>query len=207
MACEAPLRSFRESLRREDGLTLIELLVVSLMMVVIVTAVFGLYRVSASEQERVSGTSQGLVAEKNGLERISRELRQATSVCSAYPTCDSTFTNSTSVDFQRYTTGGGLIWVRYNCSGTPAQSVPPNLTTRACLRSQSATAAGLGTSQVPVLTNLATTPTGVFSFTAPSYVTMEANVKVKGANNPIVLKDGVRIRNVNETVDSGEQGD
>lgn len=206
MAYEATLRSVRENLRREDGLTLIELLVVSLMMVVVVTAVFGLYRVSASEQEEVSGTSQGLVAQKNGLERISRELRQATSVCSAYPTCDTTFTNSTSVDFKRYTTGGTLIWVRFNCSGTPAQTVPPNLTTRACLRSQSATAAGLGASEVPVLTNLATTPTGVFSFTAPTYVTMDMRVKVKGANNAIVLEDGVRVRNVNETADSGETG-
>lgn len=206
MAYEATLRSVRENLRREEGLTLIELLVVSLMMVVVVTAVFGLYRVSASEQEEVSGTSQGLVAQKNGLERISRELRQATSVCSAYPTCDATFTNSTSVDFKRYTTGGALIWVRFNCSGTPAQTVPPNLTTRACLRSQSATAAGLGASEVPVLANLATTPTGVFSFTAPTYVTMDMRVQVKGANNAIVLQDGVRVRNVNETADSGETG-
>ena len=61
-------------------------------------------------------------------------------------------------------------------------------------------------SAVPVLTNLATTPTGVFNFTAPSYVTMDMRVQVRGANNAIVLQDGVEVRNVNKTADSGEVG-
>jgi prepilin-type N-terminal cleavage/methylation domain-containing protein len=190
-------------LRAQDGFTLIELLVVSAMLTVVVAAVLGLYQVAVKEQTRVEANTTGLAAERNGLERMTRELRQANSVCTVSPTCDTTFSNASSIEFQRcqsgaVTTGCTQLWVRYNCSGTPAQSVPPNTTTRACLRSQASTAAGLGSSQQILIPNVKTTPTGIFSFTAPAYVTMSVQVSAKGYNKPIILQDGVRIRNVNE---------
>jgi type II secretory pathway pseudopilin PulG len=193
----------------ERGFTIVELLVVALVMIVVVTAVFGLYRVAATEQERVGSSTKGLSEQRIGLERMTRELRQATTICQAYPTCGTTFSNASSVDFQRCRGGSGTctqVWVRYNCSGTPAQTVPPAVTTRACLRSESSAPTGLGSAEKVVVANVATSPAGIFTFTQPNFLAIAMRVSVKGFTNPISLQDGVRARNVNETVDSGEQG-
>lgn len=191
----AAVRSARLRLRSEQGLTLIELLTVSLMMVVVMVALAGLYRVSIQQQQDLDSQTHGLVSEKNGLEKMSREIRQAESVCSTYPTCGTSFSNSATIDIQTYSGSSTLIWVRYNCSGTPAQASPPALTTRACLRSQATTAGGLGSSPAVLIGNVALSPAGIFSFTAPGYVTISLPVKVRGLNNPITLHDGVRTRN------------
>jgi hypothetical protein len=196
--------------REQRGSTLIELLVTSLLLVAVVGAVLALYRVAAVEQDRVEGGVRGLVDQQIGLERLSRELRQATQLCAPYPTCGSTFTGAQTIDFERcFASGSGtctLKWVRYDCTGSPPQSVPPDVTTRACLRSEAATPGGLGSNQVPVIKNLAATPTGVFSATSPNYLTFGTRVQAKGFNNPISLDDGIRFRNSNDIVDSGESG-
>jgi hypothetical protein len=191
----------------EGGSTLIELLVAAAMMISVMGALLGLNRVAFKEQDRIEGGVRGLIAQKNGLERMTREMRQADTVCDVYPSC-APFTNSSRVEFQRCRSGGTsgctLYWVRYDCTGAPAQPVPPNLTTRACLRSEAATPALLGQNQRVVVRNISTTQGGVFSFVGTSYVTISLKVVAKGQKHPISLEDGVRTRNVNEVPDSGE---
>jgi hypothetical protein len=204
-----PVGTLHRKARSEQGSTLIELLVVSVMLVSVVSAIFGLNRVAFKEQARIEGGVRGLIGQKNGLEKMTRELRQANMVCSVYPTCGP-FANSSTIDFQRCRSGGAsgctLYWVRYDCTGAPAQPVPPNLSTRACLRSEAPTAAQLGANQKAVVRNVSTTSGGVFSFSGIGYVTASLRVVAKGAKHPISLEDGVRIRNVNDVPDSGETG-
>jgi type II secretory pathway pseudopilin PulG len=190
----------------EEGFTLVEVLVTASMMTVVLAALLGLYSVSASEQQRVDGRVRGLIGQRNGLESMSRELRQATMICRAWPTCDA-FSSSSTLDFQRLALAGSApYWVRYDCSGTPPQPVPPGLSTRACLRSQASSPAQLGADQRIVVGNLSAQSTGIFSFTGTSYVTISLQVVARGAKNPISLDDGIRLRNANDVPDSGEQG-
>jgi hypothetical protein len=191
----------------EDGSTLIELLVVAAMLISVVGALMGVNRIAFKEQARIEGGVRGLMSQKNGLERMTRELRQADTICQVSPSCGP-FSNSSTIEFQRCQTGGAsgctLYWVRYDCSGAPAQPVPPNLTTRACLRSEAASPALLGQNQRVVVRNVSTTQGGVFSLVGTSYVTISLKVVAKGQKHPISLEDGVRTRNVNEVPDSGE---
>jgi type II secretory pathway pseudopilin PulG len=193
----------RKRVRGERGSMLIEFLVSIIILSAVLGAIISLYRVSANQQRRVEGGVRGLVGQKNDLERMSRELRQATQVCTVSPACSTTFSNASSIEFQRCTPDGSggctLKWVRFDCSGSPAQAVPPNLTTRACLRSEATTPAGLGTSQKPLIRNVMTTPSGIFTLTGTSYVTISLRVQAKDRTNPLVLEDGIRIRNANET--------
>lgn len=185
--------------RGQEGFTLIELLTVAGVLAMVVAAVFGLYRVAAKEQSRVQSGASGLQAQRIGIEKMTRELRDAGTVCQVHPTCDSSFSNSTSIDFQTCTavssTGCSTVWVRYNCSGSSAQAVPPALTARACLRSESTSPGGLGSAESILIGNVATSPTGVFTFTAPAYVTVSVQVITEAGSNPISIQDGVRLRN------------
>jgi Tfp pilus assembly protein PilV len=193
------IRRLTLALGHQAGFTLHELLVVATMLVIIVLAVFGLYRVAANEQSRIQSSASGLQAQRIGLERMTRELRKASIVCQAYPTCAGGFTNSTSIDFKACTasssSGCSEVWIRYNCSGSPAQAVPPAFTPRACLRSESTSANSLGGAESVLIGDVATSPTGIFTFTSPDYVTVSMRVVTKGASNPISIQDGVRLRN------------
>lgn len=197
------------NLLAEDGSTLIELLVAAVMMISVMGALMGLNRVAFKEQARVEGGVRGLMGQKNGLERMTRELRQANLICTVSPTC-APFTNASTIEFERCSSGGASgctkSWVRYNCSGAPAQTVPPNLTSRACLRSEAASPGLLGQNQRAVVRNVSTTQGGVFSLIGTNYVTISLKVVAKGQKNPISLEDGVRTRNVNNVDDSGEEG-
>ncbi len=182
---------------------LIEFLVSILILSAVLGAILSLYRVSATQQRGVEGGVRGLVGQKDDLERMSRELRQATQVCTVSPACNTAFSDASSIEFERCTPDGSggctLKWVRFDCSGTPTQAVPPNLTSRACLRSEATTPGGLGTSQMPLIRNVMTTPTGIFTLTGTSYVTISLRVQAMDRTNPLVLEDGIRVRNANET--------
>lgn len=196
----------RARLHGERGTMLIEFLVSIVIMSAVLGAILSLYRVSATQQRGVEGGVRGLVGQKNDLERMSRELRQATQVCTVSPACNTAFANASSIEFERCTPDGSggctLKWVRFDCSGTPAQAVPPNLTSRACLRSEAATPAALGASQRTLIRNVMSTPTGIFTLTGTNanYVTVSLRVQAKGRTNPLVLEDGIRVRNSNDTL-------
>jgi hypothetical protein len=151
---------------------------------------------------------RGLIDQQVGLEKLSRELRQATQLCAPHPTCGTTFTGAQTIDFERCVANGTggctLKWIRYDCTGAPAQAVPPDITSRACVRSEANAPGALGSNQVPVIRNLTSSPAGIFSATSANYVTVATRVQVNGYDNPIALEDGIRFRNSNDVVDSGE---
>jgi Tfp pilus assembly protein PilW len=192
-------RRLTQVFQRQAGFMLVEQLSVAGVLALVVIAVLGLYRVSVNEQSRVQSRASGLQAQRIGVEKMTRELRKASVVCSPHPTCGQSFSNLASIDFKTCTasssSGCSEVWVRYNCSGSPLQTVPPALTTRACLRSEATAPGNLGSSESILIGDVSTSPTGVFSFTNPSYVAISMRVATKGATNPISIQDGVRLRN------------
>jgi type II secretory pathway pseudopilin PulG len=201
MEAIARMRPLLAALKRQEGLSLIELLQVMLVMSLVVAAVLGLSRVASTEQRRVQSGVEGLAAQRNALERMTRELRKASTVCSTYPTCGAAFSSAASIDFETCkvsnSSGCTKVWIRYDCSGSPAQAVPPALTTRACFRTEATSGGGLGSGGSLVIGNVATSPTGVFTFENPDYVKVSVPVVTKGRQNPISMDHGVELRNAN----------
>lgn len=168
-------------MRDERGFTLTELLAAIPLMLMIFFATFQLYEVAVHEQDRGDARVRGIVQQKNGLERISRELRD--SVALEYQT-------SEIMDAQM---SSGGPWVHYDCSGTT------------CKRWQGATQGALTTGPVTVVSNVLSAEFHTYSnsggtllpdYVNPTYVTVTLRVTAKGATNPIVLNDGFNLRNL-----------
>jgi hypothetical protein len=172
-----PLRRFAGS---ERGLGLIELLVVIPMMTVVLLGIYALYNVGVKSQERSSNRVETLLREQNGLERMTREMRQAVSF---------TPVSSQILDAVTYVrpAGGGASQqrhVRYECQDG------------ACTRFEGPVGGSLGTGEV-VISNVQNPDVFFFSPDSvnPTYVSVKLEVKTKGANNPIVLDGGFALRN------------
>jgi hypothetical protein len=174
-----------ESLRNQRGeITLTELLVAAPMALILLTATLTLHLASGREQERTDNRAQSLIQQRGGLERMTRELRQASSI---------TPTSSVVVDavaWLRPADGGQAVQrqVRYDCSG------------QACKRLEGPLGGNLG---APVVVVSDVLNADVFDFQPdlvnPTYVTITLEVNVESATNPISLHDGVALRNlVNE---------
>jgi hypothetical protein len=181
LSSQPPMRSFaRRLLRSEQGLSLIELLVVIPMMAVVLMGIYALYNVGAKSQQNNTARVSTLLREQNGLERMTREMRQAVS-----------FTPVSSqvldaVTYVRPSTGGNSVLrhVRYECLDG------------ACTRYEGPVGGALGTGEV-VIPNLQNVD--VFFFypdsVNPDYVSVKLEVSVKNANNPLVLDGGFELRN------------
>jgi hypothetical protein len=168
-------------LRNERGeITLTELLVAAPIALILLTATLTLHLASGREQVRIEGRVQTLVQQRGGLERITRELRQATSI---------TPTSSVAVEALVWLRPGGgqavQRRVRYDCSG------------QACERLEGPVDGNLAS---PVVVVSDVLNADVFDFQPdlvnPTYVTVTLEVKAEGANNPISLHDGVALRNL-----------
>lgn len=160
-----------------------ELLVAVPIMVLLLAAVFGIYNVSVREQSQSQSRVSTLVGQKNGLERISRELRDAEAV---------EFQTSEVVDAQ---VSGAGRWVRFDCSSTT------------CRRLEGPSP---GVFDKPPMTLISGVEYANFQFLAdtesgggfqpdfvnPTYVTFTLKVDVAGADNPIQLEDGFNLRNL-----------
>lgn len=160
---------------------MVEMLAVIPLMLLVFFAVFGLYEVSVREQNRGDARVRGIVQQKNGLERMSRELRDSVSM---------KYQTSEVLDAQ---ISAGGRWLRYDCSGTscrryegPAQgSFDPGFVTvvDSVHSAEFQTLTNSGGALVPDYIN-------------PTYVAVTLRVSVKGATNPIVLSDGFNLRNL-----------
>src|SRR3954449_7464903 len=69
----------RRFLRSERGVGLVELLVVIPMMAVVLMGIYALYNVGAKGQRQNQNRVTSLLRQQNGLERMTREMRQAIS--------------------------------------------------------------------------------------------------------------------------------
>src|SRR5438552_13805948 len=122
----------RRFIRSERGLSLVELLVVIPMMAVVLLGIYALYNVGAKSQQNNTARVSTLLREQNGLERMTREMRQAVSF---------TPVSSQVLDAVTYVrpSGGGssvLRHVRYECLDG------------ACTRYEGAVGGALGTGEV-----------------------------------------------------------
>src|SRR4051794_23988354 len=104
-------RRLRRFLRGERGVGLVELLVVLPMMAVVLLGIYALYNVGAKSQRDTDVRVTTFLRQQNGLERLTREMRQAV-----------TFTPVSSqvldaVTYVRPTAGGASVQrhVRYEC--------------------------------------------------------------------------------------------
>ena len=169
-------------LRSERGVvSLLELLTSIPMMLVIVAGVFMLYELAKRDNDRVDSRVRTLSQQQSGLEKMQRELRQATSI---------TPTSSQIVDMNTYVTpAGGTATakrVRYDCTGG------------SCKRYEGNVGALTWTSgPVTVISNVLNA--NVFAmepdYVNPSFVALNLDVSVRGASRPIALTGGVTLRN------------
>jgi Tfp pilus assembly protein PilW len=168
-------------IRDERGFSLVELLAAIPLMLMVFFATYQLYEVAVREQDRGDARVRGVVQQKNGLERMSRELRDSVAV---------KYQTSEIIDAQ---ISSGGPWARYDCSGT------------SCRRWQGATQGALTTGPVTIVGNVhsaefqtLTNSGGVLvpDYVNPTYVNVTLRVSVKGAKNPIVISDGFNLRNL-----------
>jgi hypothetical protein len=171
----------RRFLRSERGIGLIELLVVMPMMAVVLFGIYGLYNVGAKGQRQNNDRVTTQVRAQNGLERMTREMRQAIS-----------FTPVSSqvldaVTYVRPTAGGSSVQrrVRYEClSGS-------------CVRYEGAAGGALTIGPETVVPGVQNPDVFFFEPDSvnPTYVDVKLEVAVKDAKNPIVLDGGFALRN------------
>jgi hypothetical protein len=171
--------SLRRLIRSERGIGLVELLVVIPMMAIVLLGIYALYNVGAKGQKQNNVRVTTLLREQNGLERMTREMRQAVS----FTPVSSQILDA--VTYVRPASGASVQrHVRYEClSG-------------ACTRYEGAVGGPLGTGQA-VITGLQNADVFFFSPDSvnPTYVSVKLEVGVAGANNPIVLDGGFALRN------------
>ena len=169
-------------LRSERGTLLVEILTVLPMLAIIMLGSYMLYTVGARSQRDTTGRVQSLVQQRNGLERMTREMRQATAIT---PVSSQVLDGTTWV---RPSDGGPSVQrrVRYDCSGGT------------CNRWEGPPGGALTTGPVPVIADVQNAD--VFSLEPntvnPTRVVTRVEVSVRGAANPITLDGGFALRNV-----------
>ncbi|GAC1438152.1 MAG: hypothetical protein NVSMB51_13540 [Solirubrobacteraceae bacterium] len=182
-------------MRDEGGFMLIELLVVTAVLIVVVGATLALLDTGTRAENRDQEYAAEVAAAQVGLARMTREIRQASSVTSANPN---------SIDFF-VTLGGQALHVFYECDF-------PNVGTayNECLRTSVAAGGSLpapstGAPVIPRILN-GTVADPVFSYAPNSISPTYADVKLKlpaagelksgGLSHSTVLDSGGYLRNL-----------
>jgi Tfp pilus assembly protein PilW len=175
-------RLARRLARSERGLGLVELLVVIPMMAIVLLGIYALYNVGAKGQRNSQERVSTLLREQNGLERMTREMRQAisfTAVSSQVLDAVTYVRPASGTSVQRH--------VRYECLNG------------ACTRYEGPVGGALGTGET-VIAGLENAD--VFFFEPdnvnPTFVSVKVEVTVKNADNPIVLEGGFALRGQTE---------
>lgn len=175
------MRPRRLQATSEDGFTLVELLIAALLMGLILTASLAALTGIERGQREVGSRTDELARARAGVERMTREIRQARTVASV--------TASTlALDTLTYTAGSttpSYKRVTYDCSGTT------------CTRTVTGESARV---VVPNVTNPGSVFTSATDATGKvNYVTFTVTMGTQGANRSagsITLADGVEMRNV-----------
>ena len=176
-----PLRRAISRLRCERGMSLVELLVVIPMMVIVVLSIYALNNVGVKAQRQNSDRVSTIQRQQNGLERMTREMRQAISF---------TPVSAQVLDAETYVRpadGSASVQkrVRYECQNG------------SCVRYEGASGGALTSGPETVISNVRNTD--VFFFEPnnvnPNFVTVKVEVGVRGSTNPITLDGGFALRN------------
>jgi prepilin-type N-terminal cleavage/methylation domain-containing protein len=163
----------------QSGFTLVELLVAMPIALIVVFMALLVLDTAVPYEVRTRERAQALRDQEVGLERMTRELREATSF---------TFLTSQKVEFDVHMrAAGGLRKVQYDCSSGDH-----------CLRLEGpvgGTVSPAGTVIVDALVN-----PDVFEpepdFVNPRYVGLVARVRISEDRRPITLRDGIDLRNL-----------
>jgi type II secretory pathway pseudopilin PulG len=173
--------AFRRLRRCERGFGLIELIAVIPMVAATLFATYALYNVAARSQESTTTRVQSLVQQQIGFERMTRELRQSTSV---------TPVSSQTLDV--------VTWVRpSNADRSVKRRVRYECLSNACNRWEGPPDGALTSGPVTVITNVQNADVFTMLPTTidPTYVAIRVEVSVKGATKPIVFDGGIALRN------------
>jgi hypothetical protein len=197
--CMTAIRAAQHALRalRDERavVSLQEVLLVAALIVAIMGPIYSVMRVSSNQGERTESRVRTLIDARNGLERMTRELRQATRVVPQ---------SSQVVEFQRCLNDvcASKKWVRYDCTGSSATITG----THTCARGEAADQASLASAgRAPVVDGVANVDAFNFEpdFVNPTYVTIKLEVRVHNPNrrvssaqNPLVFSDGFSLRNL-----------
>jgi Tfp pilus assembly protein PilW len=172
----------RRFVRSERGMSLVELLVVMPMMAIVLLSIYALNNVGVKSQRETSDRVSTMQRQENGLERMTREMRQAVGF---------TPVSSQVIDAETYvrpTSGGSSVQkrVRYECQ------------TGSCVRYEGPSGGALTSGPETVVTSVRNAD--IFFFEPnnvnPNFVTVKLEIGVKGATNPITLDGGFALRNV-----------
>jgi len=168
-------------LRCERGLSLVELLVVMPMLAIVLVSIYALSNVGVEGQRQTSDRVASIQRQQNGLERLTREMRQAISF---------TPVSSQVLDAETYVRPAGgttsvLRRVRYECqSGS-------------CVRYEGPSGGSLTSGPETVISSVENADVFFFEPNSvnPNYVAVKLEVGVNGATNPISLDGGFALRN------------
>jgi prepilin-type N-terminal cleavage/methylation domain-containing protein len=168
-------------LQDQSGFTLVELLVAMPIALIVLTMAMLALAFAVRNEQSAREHSEALRAQQVGLERMTRELREATTF---------RFLTSQLVEFDGYVRSGGgagvLRKIRYDCSSGTS-----------CIRQEGPVGGAVSGSRVIVdgLVNpdvFAPTP----DFVNPRYVGIVARVRIAEDRRQITLRDGVELRNL-----------
>jgi Tfp pilus assembly protein PilW len=163
------------------GVSLVELLVVIPMMAVVLLSIYALSNVGTKGQRRTSDRVTSMLRQQNGLERMTREMRQAVGF---------TPVSSQILDAETYVRLAGQDTsvrrrVRYECqSGS-------------CVRYEGPPNGSLTSGPVTVIPSVRNTDVFFFEPNSvnPNFVAVKLEIGVRGAVNPITLDGGFALRN------------
>jgi prepilin-type N-terminal cleavage/methylation domain-containing protein len=178
-------RKLSKRLRGDQrGFTLIELLITMPLALLLLFALLNVLDASARNQRATSSRAQAVTQAKVGLDRMAREIREASSF--------ELLTSQVAeiVTPVRPATGpssfsGNLRLVRYDCTGSQ------------CTRYEGPKTGPVPSTGTSIFTDVLNddvfTPTP--SFINPTFIGIKVLVRVKGQQTPINLTDGVDLRN------------
>jgi prepilin-type N-terminal cleavage/methylation domain-containing protein len=168
----------RRRLQDQSGFTLVELLVAMPIALIVLMIAMGAVATALRGELSSRQHSEALRAQQVGLERMTRELREATSF---------NFLNSRRVEFNAWSrNANGLRHIGYDCtSGT------------SCIREEGPLVGAFSDSRV-IIDDLVNAD--VFEpepdFVNPRYVGIVAAVRIAKDRRVITLRDGVELRNL-----------
>lgn len=161
----------------EAGFTLVEALVAGAIGIVLLLAVQNLVGVATRSQAGTGARSETLGAQRVALERMTRELRQATTINATTPGL---------VEFQIYGSAPGTArQIRYDCR-----------TSNSCRRYDGPAGGSWTLTNDALVQNVqsATFTTETYA-ASQDYVAIDLRVSLPGRSLPITLSDGVHLRN------------
>jgi hypothetical protein len=169
-------------LRSERGVGMVELLTVLPMLAIVLLGIYALSDVGAKSQRQTNSRTATLQRGQNGMERLTREMRQATE----FTPVSSQVLDATT--YVRPADGSVSILrrVRYECdSGS-------------CRRWEGPAGGALDTGPETIINGLQNADVFFFAPDSvnPTFVSMKIEVTVIGASNPIVLDGGFELRNL-----------